>query len=264
MDWQAVLEAQSFHEDDDLDISETLLALSAADKADREWAAYEAHFDEMMLGVDRTASAAALAQRISADLAYRGDTTSYDDMRNADIVEVIDRRKGLPVALGLLYLHLARGLGWDLTGLNFPGHFLLQLTLEDRTEIIDPFHGGRVLSAQDMNGLLKQMLGPEATLQPQHMNPVSVRHVIVRLQNNIKIRALQSGDVARALEILRRMSLFAPGESSIWLEWAGLESRLGNIRNAVALLEQGADYAPDEVSLIAMADARQKLRIRLN
>ncbi|WP_416896588.1 MAG: hypothetical protein ACMVY4_13725 [Minwuia sp.] len=60
------------------------------------------------------------------------------------------------------------------------------------------------------------------------------------------------------------MSLFAPSEASVWLEWSGVMAGQGNLKEAISLLEEGADHAPDEDSLQAMADARQALGRRLN
>ena len=53
--------------------------------------------------------------------------STYDDPQNADLMAVIDRRRGLPVALGILYIHAARAAGLEASGLNTPDHFLLQL-----------------------------------------------------------------------------------------------------------------------------------------
>jgi regulator of sirC expression with transglutaminase-like and TPR domain len=63
-----------------------------------------------------------LADVIARAYAYRGDSETYDDLQNADLARVIERRKGLPVALSILYLHIARAQGWDAEGLAFPGH----------------------------------------------------------------------------------------------------------------------------------------------
>lgn len=264
MDWQAALERQSFHQDDEIDIVETLLALSAADSPGRDLAAERAHLLSLGHGLGAEPSAAALSARISGELGYDGDTETYDDMRNADIADVIERRRGLPVALGLLYIIAARSAGWEMTGLNFPGHFLIRLTTPDGPCIMDPFDGGQVLSMKEVGALLSRMSGGEAQLHPMYLGAASARQVIVRLQNNIKVRALQASDTERALEILKRISLFAPGESSVWLEWSGIEAGRGNMRRAIELLEEGGDHAPTETALQAMADARRALGRRLN
>ena len=264
MNWREALERQSFADDDEIDIAETLLALSAADAPSRDLTETRAHLAALSEGICGSASAVRLARRLSGELGYTGDSDTYDDMRNADIVQVIARRRGLPVALGLLYILAARDAGWDISGMNFPGHFLIRLTTDDGPRIMDPFNDGEVVTPSDMKRMLTMMAGGDARLHPAYMGNVPVRQVIVRLQNNIKVRALKAGDTVRAIEILERMSLFAPAESSVWLEWSGIIAGLGNLRRAIELLEEGADHAPDEDSLQAMADARQALGRRLN
>ena len=77
---------------------------------------------------DLAARAQALNEIILLKYGYSGDELTYDDLQNANLMRVVDRRKGLPVALGILYLHAARAQGWDSVGLGFPGHFLVRLT----------------------------------------------------------------------------------------------------------------------------------------
>lgn len=264
MDWRAALERQSFQQDDEIDIVETLLALSAADRPGRNFDAERQHLLRLGEGLGEAPSAETLSGRIAGEFGYTGDAETYDDMRNADIADVIERRRGLPVAIGLLYILAARAAGWEMTGLNFPGHFLIRLTTPDGPCIMDPFDGGRVLTMKDVGALLSRMSGGEAQLHPMYLGSAPVRQVIVRLQNNIKVRALQASDTERALEILKRISLFAPGESSVWLEWSGIEAGRGNMRRAIELLEEGADHAPTETALQTMADARRALGRRLN
>src|SRR3546814_19245031 len=86
-------------------------------------------------------------------------------------MRVIDRRKGLPVALGILYMHAARAQGWPAVGLNFPGHFLLRLERHGERAILDPFNEGRVHGATELLDLLKAMQGQDAELGPEHYQP---------------------------------------------------------------------------------------------
>jgi hypothetical protein len=79
---------------------------------------------------------------------YDGDRLNYDDPQNADFMAVIDRRRGLPVALGILYIHAARAAGFEATGLNTPGHFLLRIAARSGEALIDPFNGGAALERE--------------------------------------------------------------------------------------------------------------------
>ncbi len=176
-------------------------------------------------------------------LGFAGDSETYDDPDNADLVRVIDRRKGLPISLGILYIHVARANGWTIHGLAFPRHFLVRL--EDaagRRLIMDPFYGGRLVSPADMRGLLKELVGDGAELTPHNYADVGNRDVLLRLCGNIQLRRMRSGDLAGTLRILEIALLFAPEVASLWRE-AGLTNlRLGNAAQAVVMLERFLSY----------------------
>ena len=104
----------------------------------------------------RGAQPEALADVIARAYAYRGDSETYDDLQNADLVRVIERRKGLPVALSILYLHVARAQAWQAEGLAFPGHFLIRIGIDGARHVVDPFHDGSVRDAAELRGLVKR------------------------------------------------------------------------------------------------------------
>ena len=88
---------------------------------------------------DLVAQADALAAVLAEGYGYAGDTLTYEDLQNANLMRVIDRKKGLPVALGILYIHAGRAQGWDIAGLAFPGHFLVRIEGRGERRILDPF-----------------------------------------------------------------------------------------------------------------------------
>lgn len=189
----------------------------------------------------RGATAEALAEVIARSYAYRGDGDSYDDLQNADLVRVIERRKGLPVALSILYLHVARQQGWEAEGLAFPAHFLLRVGIDGARHVVDPFHDGTVRDASDLRALLRQVLGPEAELHPQHFDPVSDRDVLLRLENNVRLRLVQREDWPAASQSLERMLAIAPDRSELLFEAGQLNTRLDKRRAAIAAFERFLD-----------------------
>jgi len=138
-----------------LPIAEAALALASFDRPRIALARYRQHLAALARDVGRHAGAAsglaaqanALNEIILLKHGYSGDELTYDDLQNANLMRVIDRRKGLPVAFGILYLSAARAQGWDAVGLGFPGHFLIRLSQGPERIIVDPFHGGRTLDA---------------------------------------------------------------------------------------------------------------------
>ena len=169
---------------------------------------------------------AALRDVIYRHHGYAGDNKSYDDLQNANLMRVIDRRKGLPVALGVLAIHGARRQGWDIAGLNFPGHFLLRMQMEGEHALLDPFTGLRRVSIDQLKPLLQRVHERGVQLRAEFIRSVSDREVLLRLQNNIKSRALAAGDALRAIDIVESMMLIAPTDVALGDELAALRARL--------------------------------------
>lgn len=186
----------------------------------------------------RGAAPEMLAEVIARAYAYRGDSETYDDLQNADLVRVIERRKGLPVALSILYLHVARAQAWQAEGLAFPGHFLIRIGIDGARHVIDPFHEGSVRDAAELRALLQQVLGPDAELQPSHFDPVSDRDVLLRLENNVRLRLAKREDWAQAARSLDRMLAIAPDRADLLFEAGQLNARLDKRRAAIAAYER--------------------------
>src|SRR6202166_716891 len=240
-----------------LPIGEAALALASFERPRVGLARYRQHLAALARDVGRHSGAQsdhqgdlagraqALNEIILLKYGYSGDELTYDDLQNANLMRVVDRRKGLPVALGILYLHAARAQGWDSVGLGFPGHFLVRLSEGAERLIVDPFHGGRVCDAATLRELLKATAGQEIELMPEHYAPVSDRDVLLRLQNNLKSRLLQAGRHERALRTVETMLLLAPDVAELWQEAGPLHARQGNMRAAVNALEQFIIRAPE-------------------
>lgn len=255
-----------------LPIGEAALALASFERPRVALARYRQHLATLARDVARHPGAAgALPQRAAAlneivllKHGYSGDELTYDDLQNANLMRVVDRRKGLPVTLGILYLHAARAQGWDSVGLAFPGHFLIRLAAGAERLILDPFHGGRVCDAASLRELLKAMAGQEIELTPEHYAPVADRDVLLRLQNNLKSRLLQAGSHERALQVVETMLLLAPDLAELWHESGLLNARLGNMRAATQALQEFIARAPEGSARHHAAALLQQLKAKLN
>ena len=251
-----------------LPLAQAALALAALDRPRVDLARYHHHLaalvDEVGAAASRTSDRIeALNSVLIGRYGYAGDTLTYDDLQNANLMRVVDRRKGLPVALGILYIHAGRAQGWDIAGLAFPGHFMVRLEADGRRRIIDPFHQGRVREAAELRELLKSTVGQAAELSPEHYADVSDRAVLLRLQNNVKLRLLQTRQMEGALAAIDSMLLFAPEEASLWYEAGQINAALGKLRAAITALERFLTLTDDATARHRAALLLQQLRARL-
>lgn len=255
-----------------LPIGEAALALASFERPRVALNRYRLHLAALARDVARHPGAAGgvgervrvLNEIILLKHGYRGDELTYDDLQNANLMRVVDRRKGLPVALGILYLHAARAQGWDSVGLAFPGHFLIRLTDGPERAIVDPFHGGVVCDAAMLRELLKATVGQDVDLSPEHYAPVADRDILLRLQNNIKSRLIQAGRHESALRIIETMLMLAPDVIDLWREAGMLHAALGNMRAASDALGQYVAHAPDGIERHRVAAMLQQLKTKLN
>lgn len=255
-----------------LDIAEAALVLSSWRRPELDLEPYRAH---LALLVDRAEQVGeevppleVLQNVLARDFGYRGDRETYDDLQNADFARVLDRRKGMPIALGILYMHVARALGWTATGLNLPGHFVVRLEAPGLRAIIDPFHGGRPRQPAELRQLLKQVHGEHAELTPESLAAVSDRDVLLRLQNNVKLRLLRQNDGEGAAAVLESMLLLGPDRPELWYESGLVHAELDNCGAAIRALDR---FLAFEGGLAREAGTRQQasellqqLRRRLN
>lgn len=244
--------------DADIPLAETALQLSADDRAGLDIGRYRHHLDDIAKDVGSRFSAlieagaaddaatriAALKHIISDQYKYEGDHDDFHDLKNADLAQVIDRKKGLPITLSIIAIQAAREQNWQLEGVNFPGHFLLRMTHEGERLIADPFENFQLLQAPDLRALLKKIAGPDAELSSTYYETATNRDILVRLQNNIKFRLISDEEYSAALKISKRLLLIAPGEHRLLFDSAVLEARTGHISDAIRLLEQYLKSAP--------------------
>ncbi len=273
-DWaEAILRGIAAAPAERLDLGEAALALASLERKQVGLERYRDHLSALCRDVATAAgsSLATLAGRIAAlnetiigQHGYRGDADTYDDLQNANLMRVIDRRRGLPVTLGILYIHAARAQGWDMVGLSFPGHFLVRLEAPDGRAIIDPFHEGSRPDAGALRKLLRGTAGDEAELAPEHYEPVSDRAILLRLQNNIKLRLIGADRIAKAAQVIESMLIFAPDQPDLWREVGLLHAHLGNLGAANAAIERFLALSDDSAARHTMAALLQRLRTKLN
>lgn len=261
------IETLGLLDDDEIELDHAALLLSELDHEGCDLEAYfalvadiDARLEHFAEAETPEAQGEALAQVFHHEFGFAGDVESYDAPLNADLIRVLDRRRGLPVSLSLLYVAAARRMGWAAWVTNTPGHVLVRVG-EGPTCLIDPFHGGTPVSSERLATLLYGTLGPNGMPGPEHVAPLSNRGVLARLLLNQATRAERGGDPLRALTIYERMTTVAPDNGDGWWERARLELQMNDVDAArhslSAMLEVTRDPERRELvssTLRAIAD----------
>lgn len=234
-------------DDCEIDLIETGFAFSLLENSDIDIKKYRDHIqtlcDDLKTAFDDIAAnensdnvyvqVKSLATVMAQKHRYLGDDIHYDDLQNINLFSVIDRRVGIPITLCMVAIEICRAQGWNAEGVNFPGHFLMRLEKDGERVIVDPFQGCKILEAKDLRVILKRVVGDNAELSANYYEPCTNREVLLRLQNNIKFRLIDSEQYDRALNIVETMSWVAPDDYRLCLDRAVLLSRLEQPQGAI-------------------------------
>ncbi len=264
--------------DVDIVLAHAALALAAKHQPDINIDRYENHLKALVDEVgerhetllkngaddDAGAQLAALKDVLHIDHGYIGDSRTYDDLENASLIRVIERRKGLPITLCILYMHAANAQGWSVAGLNIPGHFVCRLEKDGERMIFDPFNACDVLEAPQLRLMVKKAHGEHAELSAQYFEPASNKDILIRLQNNIKFRQIEAEDYSGALKTVELMRLVDPAEYRLLLDAGVLYARTDQPKSAIEALEGYIAVAPHDQDRHEAALLLQDLRISLN
>jgi len=262
--------------DADLPIVKTLLLMGQSDRGDEDIKAYEAHIGAMRDALTQEIGKHPIdagqdvlkyrLQRLNAvirdEFGYEEDKTSFAAMETINLLTVIDRRKGIPVALGSLYMDLATSQGWTVMGLNFPGHFLIRLDSGAQRMIVDPYEG-KALDAGGMRRLVKRNIGEDAELSHSYYDTVTPREVVIRFYNNKKTRLIADGQYKDALHTTRLIHKIAPAEPRLDFDSGVLSIKLGHLKDATEYLEKFILVSKDKRSLAEAKSMLNDLRTKL-
>lgn len=258
-------------------IAEAALSLAAADRPGVRTETFAARLSAMVRDAKRAlgtgpeprarpaeAIAGALADAIALKAGLTGDSETYDDLRNADLIHVLERRKGLPVTLGIIYLHVARALGADAVGLNMPSHFMVRIeTAVDRV-VIDPFAGGAIFGPEAMAALVTRLKLEPAAVQHGLASTMTDAEVMMRLLNNIRTRAKAGEDFAMLEKTCERMLLLAPEVGVLWFDLGTAQARLEKPGAALKSLGKSIALSAGEPHDAAAQALYKVLNARLN
>lgn len=149
-----------------------------------------------------TLEAAALSTFVYGDLGFAG-TDDYDDPRAHYLNQVLESRRGSPVALAVVVIAIGERLGVRVDPIAFPGHFLVRIGGDDGV-YVDPFDGGFPLPRQALRRLAVDTLDDEVEAE-RRLEPVGGRTVGVRLLLNLQRIYYMRRDHARSMVVCDRL-----------------------------------------------------------
>lgn len=207
----------------------------------------------------------ALNHYLFDELGFSGNSDDFYDPRNSFLNEVIERRVGIPITLGVIYIEIGRRIGLGLHGISFPGHFLVKCALRDGMVVLDPYAGGVSLGVEELQQRLQAAGSPgkvDDAILGHLLGAATNKEVLGRMLRNLKGIYIEGGDWLRALSASERVIALAPADAgeeyrdrgSIYLQLECIRAALGDFgtylkqcpgaADADAVRAQMAELAP--------------------
>ncbi len=178
------------------------------------------------------------------DLGFRGNEDDYYDPDNSYLNVVLERRRGIPITLSLVYLEVAARLDFPMVGVGLPGHFVVRPDIDGCEIFVDGFHGGDILFPDDCKTLLGSIYSRPVELDPDFLRPVPPKQFLMRLLGNLKGIYLSKKDISEALSIVNRMLILFPDNVQQTRDRGLLHYQVGNLEPARWDLENYLTLSP--------------------
>ncbi len=191
---------------------------------------------------------------------FKGNEDDYYDPENSFLNRVMARKRGIPITLAVVYMEVARRVGLEVDGVGFPGHFLVKARCDGQDLLVDPFHGGDILSPADLQNLLDKLYGGRLQVQPGYLSAVPARHIVQRMLNNLKLVYANRQDLKRCLRAVEQLVILNPDDAEQVRDRGLLRLRLRDGDGALTDLERFLELAPDSGSAATVREQIERIR----
>jgi regulator of sirC expression with transglutaminase-like and TPR domain len=195
-------------EDEKIDLTRAALVIARTEYPNFDIEAYAGRIDELgervgarIADLRPPHTIAALNHVLFEEAGLRGNSSDYYDPRNSFLNDVLDRGLGIPITLSVVYMEVARRIGFPLAGVGLPGHFLVKHYGDGPETLIDCFNHGDIVTAQDCQRRLDEIYSGELALRAEFLRPISRRQILNRMLNNLKTVYLSTRNFRKALPI---------------------------------------------------------------
>jgi len=194
---------------------------------------------------------------------FRGNEVDYYDPRNSFLNEVLERRRGIPITLSILYMEVARRVGLKIEGVGMPGHFLVKCRHNGVEVFVDAFARGEILLEEGCERKLTRLHGGSFRFNRSYLDAVNRDQILTRMLHNLKAIYWNQQNYTKALGVIEKILLLNPTAASEIRDRGFVHYRLNQLSPAIKDWSRYLELRPsapdaDEVSrkLKSAAQAR--------
>jgi len=215
------------------------------------------------VGAGGESAVEALNHYLFEEQGFAGNRDQYYDPRNSMLHRVLERRRGLPITLSVVYMEVGRRAGVRVEGVGMPGHFIVRAEGPNgAASLVDPFEGGTV-DYEDCQARLDAVYGGQVALTEEHLRAVPTRAILARILGNLKGVYAQTGLHRRALAAVERILLVAPNSRAERRDRGLLLAELGRLPEALAEVRRYLKTSPDAHDAESVREHLKKIQSRL-
>jgi regulator of sirC expression with transglutaminase-like and TPR domain len=135
-------------------------------------------------------------------------------------------------------MEVGRRAGLDIEGVGLPGHFIVRANAGARRVLLDPFHGGRILTEADAADVVAQAMGQPVPLTDAHFAPVTSPQLLTRMLANLKSIYINREEWAKALHVIDGLLQLDAGGAGQLRDRGTVLMKLGDFRAGAAEWER--------------------------
>ena len=204
-----------------------------------------------------------LPAKLRALSSYLGDTQGYSsdedhfNPRNLYLDQVLARRKGMPIALSLVYSEVGARLGMLFEIIDLPNRLVMRTPSQDEDIYLDPYQHGELMTREECGKLTADVFGGMVHLSEEYFKPFTKKQLLVNLLSNLKMTHVRRRDYQHAIAAADRVALLNPYMGSNLKERAWMLYRTHRYTEAIEDLETYLDLNP-------VADDADSVRAQIN
>jgi regulator of sirC expression with transglutaminase-like and TPR domain len=152
-----------------------------------------------------------LATLLGAELGFAGDGDEYYDPRNCLLHEVLQRRRGMPILLSVVWMEVGRRAGLLVEGVGMPGHFIVRVGAGDGV-LADPFAGGAILTVEECRRKVRELAGGRLPWRAGFLAASPPAAILERILHNLAACHGRAGDEGGRFRAVSFLSALRPDE----------------------------------------------------
>lgn len=205
-------------DNDEMQLATGALLIAQSEYPDLNIEACLHHLDKMADTVRERIQGTTLPEQHIAELnrylfeekGFTGNIDNYYALGNNFLNVVLEKKTGIPITLGVVYIEVGRRAGLPLAGVNFPSHFLVKYQREHLDILLDVFENGMFMDDERLRERLQANFGEDVPLERRMLAEATDKEILARILRNLTRAYTLLEQYDKALTAAERITWLLP------------------------------------------------------